>query len=253
MKLSRYIRKTHHTMTKIEEFQYLLFNIAKLSHKNQNLKNDFNKSQRLCISLHDHGIEIPILDSHESIRRYFTGEKGVCEICEQSCKLDSNNIKNGFKQFCSSKCHMTWRSKRQSDDNTINRIKDKKKWCENLSLKLKSAIQEGRFTPNVTNSWCHSRRKVVLEDRIVNVRSSWEEKFLLKNPTFLYEKTRIPYIDTYGNSRIYIVDFTDLHGNIYEIKPTSKIGENSEKINAAKEYAKSNNINFFLITEKELL
>jgi hypothetical protein len=239
-------------MTKIEEFQYLLDNFAKLSHKNQNLKKQYNKSQRLCISLNSIGIIIPIFDSHENIRKYFTGEKGLCEICEQECKLDSNNIRNGFKQFCSSACHMKWRSKRQTDNNTVNRIKNRKQWSENLSIKLKLAIQEGRFTPSVTNSWCNSRRKVLLADKIVNVRSSWEEKFLLKNPTFLYEKTRIPYIDMNGNSRIYIVDFTDLDGNIYEIKPTSKIGENSEKINAAKEYAKSNNIKFVVVTEKEL-
>jgi hypothetical protein len=239
-------------MTKSEQFKYLLDNMSKISHENQNLKKDYNKSQRLCISLNDHGIIIPIFNSHESIRQYFTGEKGLCEICENECKLDSNNIKNGFKQFCSSPCHMAWRSKRQSSNNTIHRIKDRKKWSENLSLKLKSAIQEGRFTPNVTNSWCNSRRKVILEDRTVNVRSSWEEKFLLMNPTFLYEKTRIPYIDMHGIARIYIVDFTDLQGNIYEIKPTSKIGENSEKINAAKEYAKIHKVEFFLITENEL-
>lgn len=100
----------------------------------------------------------------------------------------------------------------------------------------------GKFTPNVTNSWCHSRRKVILEDRTVNVRSLWEEKFLLMNPTFSYEITRIPYVDSFGKSRVYIVDFTDSDGNLYEIKPSSKVGESSEKILAARTFCEKNNL-----------
>jgi hypothetical protein len=242
-------------MTKKESFEYLLSNITKLSHENSQLsKKGKNRSERLCITLQKHGIEIPEFRTHEEIRRWFTGEKGDCEICGKLCNLDSSNIKNGFKQFCSSKCHMLWRSERQKQNNTINRMLPEKRaeWSRNISIRVKKSIIDGKFTPCVTNSWCNSRRKVVLDDRVVHVRSSWEEKFLLKNPTFLYEKTRIPYIDMQGNSRIYIVDFTDLEGNLYEIKPSSKIGENSEKIKAAKSYAKFHNVKFFLITEKDL-
>lgn len=237
-------------MTKFQQFDYLLSNMSKLSHENQQLKTQgLNKSQRLCVTLNAHEISIPIFNTHEDIRKFFTGEKGKCEICEKNCKLDSNNISNGFKQFCSYECQMKWRSLRQSKDNTIHRLKDRKKWGEMVSLRLKTAIAEGRFTPNVTNSWCHSRRKVIIGDNIINVRSSWEEKFLLMNPTYSYEKTRIPYVDKNGIKRIYIVDFTDTDGNLYEIKPSSKIGECSEKVLAAREYAKQNNVKFTLITE----
>jgi hypothetical protein len=239
-------------MTKKEQFAFLLENMLKISHENQQLKHTLNKSQRMCISLQKRNIEIPNFTTHEDIRKFFTGESGTCEICENDCKLDSNNISKGFKQFCSSKCHMKWRSIRQSENNTVNRIKDRKTWGEKISKRLKLAIAEGRFTPNVTNSWCHSMRIVEVGDRTVKVRSSWEEKFLLANPAFLYEKVRIPYIDMYGESRTYIVDFSDSEGNLYEIKPSSKIGECSEKIAAAKMYCEKNNLKFFLVTEKEL-
>jgi hypothetical protein len=239
-------------MTRIEQFNFLLKNMSKLSHENQDLaKQGFNKSQRLCLTLRNYDIEIPIFDSHEDIRKFFTEEKGECEICASSCKLNSNNIKNGFKQFCSIECQLKWRSKRQSKNNTIHRLKDRKKWSENVSARLKKAIAEGRFTPHVSNSWCHSRRKVVIGERVVNVRSTWEEKFLLANPTFDYEKTRIQYIDLHGVQRTYIVDFTDKDGNLYEIKPTSKVGECNEKILAAIKYAAEKNVTFNLVTEKD--
>ena len=238
-------------MTKEETFAYVLANISKLSHENQHLSREGkNKSQRLCITLRAHSIDIPDLETHEEIRKFFTGEKNNCEICGNLTKLNSNNIKNGFKQFCSRNCQLTWRSKIQSENNTSKRIRDKKAWKEKLSRKLKNSILDGKFTPNVTNSWCHSRRKVILKDREVNVRSSWEEKFLLMNPTFCYEITRIPYVDSFGKRRIYIVDFTDSDGNLYEIKPSSKIGESSEKILAARAFCEKNNLKFHLITEK---
>jgi hypothetical protein len=70
------------------------------------------------------------------------------------------------------------------------------------------------------------------------------------NPTFSYEITRIPYVDSFGKSRVYIVDFTDSDGNLYEIKPSSKVGESSEKILAARAFCEQNNLKFHLITEK---
>jgi hypothetical protein len=240
-------------MTRLEQFNFLLENMSKLSHENQNLsKEGLNKSQRLCLSLNFHGVNIPSFSTHEEIRKFFTGEDGVCEICKKDCKLNSNNIKNGFKKFCSEECHMRGRSIRQSQNNTINRMpaEKRKKWANNISVRMKKAIREGKFSPCITNSWCHSRRKVVLADKIVNVRSSWEEKFLLANPTFDYEKTRIPYVDVKGVSRTYIVDFTDKNGNIYEIKPSSKLGECNEKILAAKKYAEENDVAFIIVTEE---
>lgn len=236
-------------MTK--EFEFLISNLPKLSHMNQQLaKHGFNGSQRLCISLNSYGIEIPLFSTREDVRKFFTNESGSCEICGNDCKLKDNNIKAGFKQFCSHDCEMTWRSKRQSENNTIHRLRDRKKWSEMVSKRMKTAIAEGRFTPNVMNSWCNSRIKVKINEVLVNVRSSWEAYFQLKNPSFLYEKIRIPYINLRGEKRTYIVDFVDLDGDLYEIKPSSNIGNSSEKFIAAKNYADTNNIKFHIITEE---
>lgn len=47
-------------MTKEEAFSYLLSNMSKLSHENQQLSREGkNKSQRLCITLRAHDIDIP--------------------------------------------------------------------------------------------------------------------------------------------------------------------------------------------------
>lgn len=240
-------------MTRLQEFEYLLKNRAKFSHLNQHRRKEgLNGTQRLCISLNEHGIEIPLFSSPEEIRTYFTGEEGKCKICKGKTYLKNRDYRCEFKETCGIKCENKLRSNLQVSNNTVHRIKNRKEWKEKISSKLKLAIAEGRFTPNVTNSWCNSRKQVHVGDKIVNVRSSWEEKFLKKNPSFLYEKTRIPYIASDGSQRTYIVDFTDLSGNLYEIKPSSKLGESSEKIKAAEEFCKKNNVKFHIITEKEL-
>lgn len=35
---------------------------------------------------------------------------------------------------------------------------------EKLSNKLKNAIKNGKFTPNVTNSWCHSKISIGINE-----------------------------------------------------------------------------------------
>lgn len=196
------------------------------------------------------GIDIPEFDNMEDLYCYLTKTVNSCEMCGNKRKLKS--FSSGLKQFCSKECHLKWRSIRQSNDNTIHRLRDRKTWSENVSKRIKKSILDGKFTPNVTNSWCHSRKKVIIGNRIINVRSSWEEKFLLMNPSFFYEKTRIPYVDMHGESHTYIVDFTDADGNLYEIKPSSKLGECSEKVLAAKNFASINNVHFYIVTEKIL-
>lgn len=232
--------------SKQELYTFACKYLAKLNHCNGNTLADKIKKfckNRLKIYLES----MPDRDLY----CYLSGnEIRKCEICNAECKMIS--FRGHFFQFCSRKCHLKWRSQRQSENNTVHRIRDRKTWSNNISKRLKLAIAEGRFTPDVTNSWCNSRRIVEINGRTVCVRSSWEEKFLLMNPTFEYEKTRIPYIDKYGQQRTYIVDFTDSEGNLYEIKPSSKIGENSEKILAAREFCKQRNVQFNLITENEL-
>lgn len=94
----------------------------------------------------------------------------------------------------------------------------KKQTKQKLSIILKNKIKNGEFTPQITNSWCHSR----IEIHGIPFRSCWEAAFYILNPNLKYEKIRIPYIDENGNEKIYITDFVDNFAKkIYEIKPKS--------------------------------
>ena len=228
----------------------LFYILCKLNSKNLR-RSGMNNSAILSTYISDTlGLKIPIADSYQELRFFLTGEKGECEVCKNETLLKNARLMNGpFNQFCSKECEMKWRSKRQMENNTVYRIKDRKKWKDSLSVSAKNAIAEGRFTPNVTNSWCNSRISIVINDKIVNVRSSWEAYFLLKNPDLGYEKIRIPYIDSDGKKHSYIVDFVDARGNLYEIKPSSNIGKSSEKFLAAEKYCRDKNVEFNIITE----
>jgi hypothetical protein len=169
-------------MTNEELWRNILDNISKLSHLRQNLKKDFNKSQRLCININDmFKIQMPIFNTHREIRMYFTGENAKCPRCEGDLQLNSDNLKNGFNKFCSEKCEYESISERQRGENNTCHKFDKIKWKKNLSIATRKAIAEGRFTPNITNSWCHSRREFEMEGKKYKVRSSWEENFWRKN------------------------------------------------------------------------
>lgn len=122
---------------------------------------------------------------------------------------------------------------------------------KNLSNKLKKAIAEGRFTPNVTNSWTHSR-KFKIDN--VKFRSSWEFLFYIieckiKKNELDYENVRIPYIID-GHKRNYIVDFSN-ENTLFEIKPKSCKTKESNilKFDAAIKYCKENNKSFRIIDE----
>lgn len=239
-------------MTKKEAYYHLIQHSKSIlcSRDARNLrKSGLNNAEILSLHLKKFDIDVQV-DSYLQLRTVLTEETGNCEICGKQTKLkNANTLNSMFNQFCSRECELKWRSNRQKESNTSNRIKDRKRWKENLSKKLKKSIEDGKFTPSVTNSWCNSRIKIKVRDVVINVRSSWEAYFQLKNPTFLYEKIRIPYTGIDGKSHLYIVDFVDEFGNLYEIKPSSNIGNSSEKIIAAKKYCEDNNICFNIITE----
>ena len=155
---------------------------------------------------------------------------------KQSCRLNSCNKKKrfrsfttGYYDFCSLPCTNKWLSEsRIGKNNPIHNISDnnRKKWKAKLSKQVKERIAAGKWTPNVTNSWCHSRYKIQFKrnNKIIKqkVRSSWEAFFQLMNTNYLYEKLRIPYL--YNNEwHNYIVDFIDNDKKeVVEIKPKSE-------------------------------
>lgn len=165
----------------------------------------------------------------------------------------------GIYKFCdNSECNYTSISNRQSGEgNTCHRMTEEtfKSMCIKNSFKMKQNIKEGRFIPNITNSWSKSRCCIefVRNNELVKMktRSTWDAYFQLFNPNILYEKLII----TYKLNKIeynYIVDFIDIENKIiYEIKPVSNINnsKNKAKIRYARKWAKSNNYKFIIIKD----
>lgn len=176
-------------------------------------------------------------------------------------RIDYINInkKYGIYKFCeNSECNYTSISQRQlGDNNTCHRMTEEsfKSMCAKNSLKMKQHIKEGRFIPNITNSWAKSRCCIEFtrNNELIKMktRSTWDAYFQLFNPNILYEKLIIPY----KIKRIeynYIVDFIDPENKIiYEIKPTSNINnlKNRAKVRYARKWAKSNNYKFVIIKD----
>jgi hypothetical protein len=115
-----------------------------------------------------------------------------------------------------------------------------KSMCEKNSIRMKLNIREGKFIPNITNSWSNSRCNIsfVRDGQIINMktRSTWEAYFQLFNTHLLYEKIIIPYL--YNNiEHNYIVDFVDFDNKIiYEIKPLSN--KNTDRVKVKAKFAK---------------
>lgn len=176
-------------------------------------------------------------------------------------RIDYINInkKYGIYKFCDNPlCNYASISQRQlGDNNTCHRMTEEsfKSMCTKNSLKMKQHIKEGRFIPNITNSWPKSRCCIefIRNNELIKMktRSTWDAYFQLFNPNILYEKLIIPY----KLKRIeynYIVDFIDLENKIiYEIKPISNINslKNKAKIRYARKWAKNNNYKFVIIKD----
>lgn len=168
----------------------------------------------------------------------------------------------GYRHFCSAECNNKWLSEtRTGKGNPIHRITNENriKWKATLSFQVKERIKKGTWTPESTNSWCHSRYKIqfIRNNQIIkqNVRSSWEAIFQLLNINLEYEKLRIPYFYN-GEWHNYIVDFIDNTNRIvYEIKPLSlQIKQkNIIKEKALKEWCKDNNYEYKTINENYFL
>ena len=128
----------------------------------------------------------------------------------------------GFSFYCSKECVNKSRSLRQKGDKnschkmteeTFNSMRNKN------SIIMKEKIKNGTFTPNITNSWSRSKISLLINNKEVNYRSSWEAFFHLCNTDLEYEKLRIEY-EHGGNKHNYIVDFVDnINKIVYEIKP----------------------------------
>lgn len=117
------------------------------------------------------------------------------------------------------------------------------------SVVMKKLILDGKFTPNITNTWTHWDAKIVLNNKTIKFRSSWEACFWLCNQNLKYETIRIPHKKT-----VIITDFVDETDRIiYEIKPKCRYRVEKEKINAIIEWCLKNEFKFIWINEHNIL
>lgn len=180
-----------------------------------------------------------------------------CSVCGNLCETKKFNywvdLDNNFifsyeskYSYCSSKCYREFQKTGNLSLRYIYSEERKKKQSKDLKTKILS----GEFTPNSTNSWCFGR----IEYQSFSFRSSWELLFYFyarKNyEKILFEKIRIPYFDSSKNiDRVYIVDFFLDNRYVVEVKPESKLLENSDKLCALTEFAKHNSYNIIICDE----
>lgn len=182
--------------------------------------------------------------------------KGSIKCSNIKCSNESkfNSFTNGYYKFCSNKCLHEWRSyNMKGHKNNFHKVSEgtKKRIGAENSKRIKRMIADGTFTPNITNSWAKSRCIIQLNGKEIKLRSSWDAYFQLLNPSFKYEKLRIPY-KWNNNWHNYIIDFIDDKNKcIYEIKPNSEINKGlvKAKRKAAIKWAKDNKYEYIEITE----
>lgn len=125
---------------------------------------------------------------------------------------------------------------------------------QHMSTIMSDKILKGEFTPNVKNSKSRWDTQVIDNNgNIKKFRSSWEACVWLSNPTWEYEKVRIPYkLD--GKSKVYIVDFVDEESKIlYEVKPLAFMRQFSAKLAAAQGYCEHNEYKFVVLSEQNIM
>jgi len=184
----------------------------------------------------------------EQQRKRLTGTKQSPSTVEKRAAAH-----RGKKLSVETKTKISTSNKRthNSPEYRKKKIETHKNVGEKLSKILKDKIAAGEFTPKITNAWTRAKISLILDDIKFSFRSSWEAAFFILNPTFVYEKIRIPYISD-NKQRNYIVDFADYTNNIlYEIKPNSLTASPNCQIKqkAAEEWCNTNGWEYKIISE----
>lgn len=231
---------------------YVFNNIKKISQTNSKDIPDFN--ERILHNIKKlGGFDLPNnIDTEYKLLLYLDDNGGICNYrsCDNNKKKKRNWVLN---EFCSKECASKKFSDDQKANNTCKRMSEKSKNRMRLKLSesIKKRIKDGSFKPAVTNSWCHSKINLIINDKKIEVRSSWEAIFYLTNPSLSYENIIIPYYDSKKKkNRNYIVDFCDFDNRIlYEIKPVNQTTNCKDKEFAALEWCKTNKYSFVYIDE----
>lgn len=192
----------------------------------------------------------PSCINNQNYKRYKHSQESILKF--KISKLKWTNSKSGklFYEKLGKKNSSSLKKHFQTDRGR-NQIK---KTSLKQSKILKEKILNGKFTPNITNSWTHWDSIIKLGNKIYKFRSSWEASFFVSNTHCKYESIRIPYIDKNGKSKTYIGDFYDEKNNtLYEIKPRSVFKKEILKINQIIEHCIKNEITFIWLNESNIL
>lgn len=143
------------------------------------------------------------------------------------------------------------KSKKMLDFFKTEEGKTHKRECSKKnSISMKKLIQEGKFTPPITNTWTHWESHIKLDNGVLRkFRSSWEACFYYSNRHMLYENIRVKELE-----KTYVSDFFDENTNtMYEIKPRNRYNIEINKMTALQNYCIQNNIKFVWINESNIL
>lgn len=162
----------------------------------------------------------------------------------------SRKRKQYYKTEAGQKHRQMLSDTRKGDANPTHKqsAETKERMSINQSIRMKKLIAEGKWTPNITNSWCKSR--TVIDNK--PFRSSWEAAFYTVNKHLEYETVRVPYIFE-NKERTYIVDFVDREAKIiYEVKPDSEVNTpiNKAKLKAAIKWCANNGYKLITISDQ---
>lgn len=195
-------------------------------------------------------------------RKYFYNKTELKKLYKKAGKSVCNTYKKKIKNPLElKKLRQIWNSNGEKISSKLKAyfktdvgIIQKQKNAIKQSKTMRKMIVDGRFTPNITNSWTHWNAAINIDGNIKRFRSSWEACFYLSNPYLEYETIRVPYVNENNKCKITIVDFYDRKKRIlYEIKPRITFIKQQEKINAIIDYCINNNIKFIWINEKNIL
>lgn len=125
---------------------------------------------------------------------------------------------------------------------------------QHMSAIMSEKVLKGEFTPNVKNTRSKWDAQVIDPNGCAKrFRSSWEACVWLSNPTWEYEKVRIPY-KLGDKTKVYIVDFVDEQSKIlYEVKPLAFMGQFAVKQTAAQNYCEINGYKFVVLSEENIM
>lgn len=255
---------------KLELFNTIITHKHKILHYFNEYVKKHPKFEKLVQSMNDSSIN-PLSSSKDLFIFLNEDVEHTCRICGKetefygwSGKIFVDKVVYFNRTCCKEHCNKYRSLIQMGENNTSHRMTNDTKLnlCKKQSESIKSLIKSGEFTPNVTNSWCHSKISITFKDKdnllqTINVRSSFEALFIFQNldKKLSYEKLRIPYKDDIGNNHTYIPDFFDEeNGVVFEIKPKSEIHNrnNNIKMLALQEYCKNNNYRCYYITETDL-